>query len=153
MNKLAILFAAVLASLSAIGYAASSKEISPHALGERSVFSDRAIAERIRPAGTVCVTGEECGVVAEEVVADAGPRSGQQVYETACAACHATGAAGAPRLGDASAWAARLSDKGRSALVANTVSGIGAMPAMGMCMDCDEDEIAAAVDYILEQSR
>lgn len=152
MNKLAIVIAVLLAAFSAVSYAASSKQVSPHALGERSVFSDRAIEQRIRPAGNVCVVGEECGVVAEEVVAD-GPRSGQQVYETACAACHATGAAGAPRKGDAAAWRERLSEKGRGTLVANTVSGIGAMPAMGMCMDCSEDEIAEAVDYILEQSQ
>lgn len=152
MNKLAIFFAVLLAAVSVVGHAGSSKQVSPHALGERSVFSDRAIEQRIRPSGNVCVAGEDCGVVAEAVVDD-GPRSGEQVYNTACAACHASGAAGAPVLGDAAAWNARLSSKGRSQLIQSTVNGLGAMPALGMCMDCSEDEIAAAVDYILEQSR
>jgi cytochrome c5 len=131
--------------------AKSSKEISPHAFGERSIFSDRAIEERIRPVGTVCIEGEECGAPAAPAVA-AGPRAGDDVYNTACAACHTSGAAGAPVTGDKAAWAPRI-NKGVATLVTNSIKGINAMPPMGMCMTCSEDEIKAAVEYMVQRSR
>lgn len=153
MNKLVMFSALLLAMVSVVGHAGSSKEVSPHALGERSVFSERAIAERLRPTGNVCVAGEDCGVTVAQADTDQGPRSGEQVYNSACVACHASGAAGAPKLGDVAAWDARQSAKSRDELVQSTWNGLGAMPAKGMCTDCSEEEIGAAVDYILEQSQ
>ena len=155
MNKIAVISLAVLAALLAgvTHGARSTQEISPHGLGERSVFSERAIAERLRPVGTVCIDGEECGsAAAADDTASAGPRSGEQVYGGACAACHDSGAAGAPRKGDTSAWATRI-PQGMDTLTQHTVDGYGAMPPMGMCMDCSEDEIRAAVEFIVEASR
>lgn len=144
---------AALSALLASGavLAKSTKEISPHAFGERSTFSERAIAERIRPVGSVCVEGEECGAPAAAQVA-AGPRAGDAVYNTACVACHASGAAGAPITGDQAAWSPRIG-KGVATLVKNSINGINAMPPKGMCMDCSDDEIKAAVEYMVERSR
>ena len=71
--------------------------------------SQRAeIEARIQPFSHACVAGDEsCSVGAvESSVAVA--RSGEEVYNGACMACHATGAAGAPMVGDAGAWAARM---------------------------------------------
>ncbi|MED5390052.1 MAG: cytochrome c5 family protein [Pseudomonadota bacterium] len=145
----------LVATLFAAGSVAakSTKEISPYPLGERSVFSERAIAERIQPVGSVCVEGEDCGTAAaagEEVAS--GPRSGEQVYNSACAACHATGAAGAPKTGDAGAWASRIA-QGNATLVKHAIEGINAMPPKGMCMDCSDDEIKAAVEYMVNKSK
>jgi cytochrome c5 len=144
---------AALSALLASGavLAKNTKEISPHALGERSVFSDRAISERLRPVGSVCVEGEDCGEPAAATVA-AGPRAGDVVYNAACVACHASGAAGAPITGDKAAWAPRIG-KGVATLVKNSINGINAMPPMGMCMNCSEDEIKAAVEYMVGRSR
>ena len=154
MKKLFVALTASMAVLlSAAALAASSKDVSPYALGERSVFSDRAISDRISPVGSVCVEGEECGSASEggEQVAS-GPRSGEAVYNAACMACHASGAAGAPKTGDKAAWAARL-DKGMDTLVSNAIKGINAMPAKGMCMDCSDEEIRASVEYMVEKSK
>lgn len=74
-------------------------------------------------------------------------RTGEQVYQAKCSVCHATGAAGAPKFGDAAAWSARI-EKGSDALYANALKGLNAMPPKGMCMDCTTDEIKAAVDYL-----
>lgn len=154
MNKFLAISLAVLATLIAgvTHGARSTQEISPHGLGERSVFSERAIAERLRPVGNVCVDGQDCGAAAEATEVASGPRSGEDVYGTACAACHTSGAAGAPVKGDTSGWAPRIS-KGLDTLTQHTVDGFGAMPAMGMCMDCSEDEIRAAVEYLVDASR
>ena len=75
-------------------------------------------------------------------------RSGQVVYERYCFSCHTPGIAGAPMPGDAEAWAPRIA-KGRDALLQVTVAGITpGMPAKGMCFDCSEAELAAAIDYM-----
>lgn len=68
-------------------------------------------------------------------------------YAQSCAVCHNSGVAGAPRKGDGKAWATRLS-KGEEAVLANVKNGIGAMPAMGMCQDCSDDQLKALIDYM-----
>ncbi|WP_231970121.1 c-type cytochrome [Polynucleobacter necessarius] len=57
-------------------------------------------------------------------------QTGEQVYKAVCAAYHASGAAGAPKFGDASAWAPRLG-QGYDGLMASVLKGKGAMPARG----------------------
>lgn len=154
--RYAVIATVLISSLVGVAQAATKTEtqkISPHPLGERSIFSDRAVAERIKPVGTVCVEGEECGTqVAAADQAAAAPRSGEEIHNNACAACHASGAAGAPITGDAAAWAPRI-DKGMDTLVKHAWEGFNAMPAKGMCMDCSEDEIRAAVEYMVEKSK
>lgn len=151
MKKLIVTAALSALLASGVVMAKSTKEISPHPLGERSTFSERAIAERLSPVGKVCVEGEDCGGPAAVEVA-AGPRAGDAVYNGACMACHATGAAGAPKVGDKAAWAPRIS-QGMATLVKHSIEGFNAMPPKGMCMDCSDDEIKAAVEYMVSQSR
>ena len=69
------------------------------------------------------------------------------VYEATCAACHATGVAGAPRTGDAAAWEARF-DKGINALYASAIKGTGAMPPKGGNPSLTDAQVMAAVNYI-----
>lgn len=71
----------------------------------------------------------------------------EEKYNRYCVACHSTGAAGAPKLGDAEAWAPRL-EKGVDALVKTSISGIGAMPPKGMCNECTEDDFKALIEYM-----
>jgi cytochrome c5 len=71
------------------------------------------------------------------------------VYNTYCVACHMSGAAGAPKYGDAVAWAPRIA-KGKDALYESTYNGLnGVMPARGTCMDCSDEELQATVDYMV----
>ena len=106
------------------------------------------IAERIKPFGSVCRSGEDCGTTV--AAASSGPLSGQAVYDQFCFACHAAGVGGAPLLGDADQWQPRI-DKGMDTLMASTLNGLNAMPAKGTCMNCSDEELQAAVDYMLEQ--
>jgi cytochrome c5 len=113
--------------------------------------TEAEMRERLAPAGRVCLEGEQCGpgVAAPETAAAAEQRSGQEIYDRYCFACHTTGAAGAPMLGDAAAWEPRVA-RGMETLMTNTMQGIGAMPPMGTCMDCSEAELEASVQYILD---
>lgn len=76
-------------------------------------------------------------------------QSGEQVYTAQCAACHAAGAAGAPKLGDAAAWAPRIKT-GFDALLSAVLKGKGAMPPQGGGQSSDY-EIGRAVVYIANQ--
>ena len=109
--------------------------------------------ERLKPVGEVCLQGDaECGGAA--TTASAGPRSGEEVYNSACMACHTTGAGGAPMLGDADAWADRIA-KGTEVLYASGVNGVPGtgMIAKGGCMNCSDEEVNAAVDYMVAGSQ
>ena len=78
----------------------------------------------------------------------------EQKYMASCFACHSTGAAGAPKVGDGMAveWEPRL-EKGLDAVVANTVNGLITMPAKGLCFDCTDDDLRAIVQYMIETSQ
>jgi len=108
------------------------------------------IEENIKPVGQVNVGSAPVSSGVTETVA-AGPRTGEQVYNASCLACHSTGVAGAPKVGDQAAWAPRVA-KGLDGLTATAVSGINAMPPKGTCADCSDQELKAAIEYILSQS-
>ena len=76
---------------------------------------------------------------------------GQSLY-SACAACHDTGAAGAPRLGDVAAWSTRLG-AGVDALTASAINGKGAMPPKGGRVDLSDAQIRAIVEYMIAESK
>ncbi|WHI51081.1 cytochrome c5 family protein [Microbulbifer sp. MLAF003] len=122
------------------------------AVAQQSVNEE--IAERIAPAGETCMKGEECAaaVAAAPEGASGGERSGESVYNASCTTCHAMGIAGAPKFGDAAAWAPRIA-KGMDTLYTNAIKGINAMPPKGLCMDCSDGEIKAAVDYMVDNSK
>ena len=83
--------------------------------------------------------------------ADNASKTPEQLYQGACFACHGTGAAGAPKLGDAAAWSARVG-KGLDTLVTSVVNGMGAMPPKGGSA-YDDEQIRAVVEYILDNSQ
>jgi cytochrome c5 len=114
---------------------------------------DSEILSRIQPVGNICVQGKECGSAAAPVVtASVAPRSGSEVYGAICLACHNTGAAGAPVIGDASSWAPRV-EQGMDTLITHAINGYNAMPAKGGCASCPDEEIAAAVEYLVAESK
>lgn len=119
--------------------------------------SDEAIAERLAPVGSVCLQGQDCGTASAEAQAEAdaesggGGSDGASLYtSTGCAACHDSGAAGAPALGDSEAWSARL-EQDTEALYQSVFEGKGAMPARGGSSASD-DEIEAVVDYMVAEA-
>ena len=121
----------------------------------QAATDEDAIRDRIKPIGDVCVEGQDCGSAAAAAPAEAaagGARSGEDVYNASCFACHGTGAAGAPMLGNAGQWAPRV-EQGMDTLLANAINGIRAMPARGTCMSCSDDEIKAAVEHMVNNSK
>lgn len=82
--------------------------------------------------------------------------SGEATYKTACFACHGTGAAGAPKVGDKPAWKARIA-QGNDKMYSNAIKGYkgakGVMPAKGGRADLSDDAVKAAVDYMVAQSK
>jgi cytochrome c5 len=82
----------------------------------------------------------------------AAARTGQQVYETACKACHATGISGAPKYGD-KVWLQMEKKEGMKELVKDAIKGVRAMPPKGGCADCSDKEIHAAVKYLVDSAK
>jgi cytochrome c5 len=119
------------------------------------------VAEITAPVGEVTAVGDEAMEEAvEEVVADAGGEAsgdvGKTVYDGLCVNCHGIAALAAmiPQSGDAAAWEARIA-KGIDVLYENAINGftgdMGMMPARGSNPALSDDEVKAAVDYIMSQ--
>ena len=102
-----------------------------------NLMSREAVAERLQPVGRVEL---------KDASATAAPRSGEQVFAAQCTACHTAGVAGAPKLGDAEAWAPRIKT-GYAALLNSALKGKNAMGAQGGG-DFSELEIGRAVVYM-----
>ncbi|MDO6564796.1 c-type cytochrome [Amphritea sp. 1_MG-2023] len=109
-----------------------------------------AIIERIQKVGSVCVEGDACAS-APAPSASAAARSGSDVYNASCTACHASGVLGAPKFGT-SDWADRGA-KGMETLMQSALNGLNAMPARGTCASCSDEEIQAAVQYMLDSAK
>jgi cytochrome c oxidase subunit 2 len=84
--------------------------------------------------------------------AKAGAADGKGTYDTTCVACHGTGAAGAPKLGDKAAWAPRIA-QGKNTLYDHALHGKGAMPPKGGNAALSDDAVKAAVDYMAAQAK
>jgi cytochrome c5 len=78
-------------------------------------------------------------------------RTGKEVVEETCAQCHATGANGAPKIGDKAAWSKRAK-QGLTGLTKTALSGIRKMPPHGANMKLSDTEIKRAVTYMVNQS-
>jgi cytochrome c5 len=116
------------------------------AMGDKPAAGTRAldpeaVAKRIAPVATVEV---------RDASDPASLKTGEQVYQAQCAACHGSGAAGAPKLGDVGGWAARLK-AGYDGLLGSALKGKGAMGAQGGG-DFSDVEIGRAVVYMANQS-
>jgi cytochrome c5 len=139
--------------------------------------AQQSIEDNVRPVGQVCLAGQPCvgttagtaastsivapvAAIAEEIVEDVvevvaaatevAAFDVESTYQMSCFACHGTGAAGAPILGDAEAWAPRM-EKGMDAVMANVVNGVNAMPPKGLCFTCTDEDLATLVTYMSSQ--
>ena len=104
-----------------------------------AVDMEKSIASRIQKVGAIEIRD-----------ANREMKSGEQVYKAQCVACHAAGAAGAPKFGDIGAWSARFKT-GYEALLNSALKGKNAMGAQGGG-DFDDFEIARAVVYMANGS-
>lgn len=104
------------------------------------------IEQTIKPVGSVNVEAS-----AAPAPAAGGAVDGKQAYQQACFACHGTGAAGAPKLGDKAAWKSRIA-QGKETLYNHAINGKGAMPPRGGSQLSD-DALKAVVDYMVAESK
>jgi cytochrome c5 len=103
-------------------------------------MTHEAVAKRLKPAGEL--TFADAGGSAAQ-----GPKSGEEIYKAVCSACHASGVAGAPKLGDQGNWGPRIKE-GQKMLVETAVKGMGAMPPRGGNAALSDLEVERAVVYM-----
>ena len=109
---------------------------------DAATLSQEAVVARIKPVANVTIS---------EAGSSGGARSGDEIVKAACAACHTTGAANAPKIGDKGGWAPRLG-LGLDGLVKSAVKGKGGMPPRGGLPDLSDYEIARAIVVMANQS-
>jgi cytochrome c5 len=122
--------------------------------GKYSINSPAKVTERVTPSAKVCVEGDACasGAPVAAAAAPAAARSADEIYNTVCAACHGTGAAGAPKTGDAAAWGPRIA-QGKDTLYKHALGGFNMMPPKGTCGNCSDDEIKSVVDLLVSKAQ
>ncbi len=108
----------------------------------------KAIEEEIKPVGQVNVGS----VPAPAPAAQTAAVDGESVFKGTCSACHATGAAGAPKVGDKAAWKPRIA-KGIDTLLKHATGGFNAMPPRGGNASLSDDAVKAAIKYMISQSQ
>jgi cytochrome c5 len=116
------------------------------------------VDQNIKPVAVVALAGED--VIQSGAVAAIEPvaviMTGPQVYNQACIACHGSGIGGAPVVGEAAIWTARIA-QGNDVLTDHALNGYqgeaGYMPPKGGRIDLSDGEIIAAMDYMIETSR
>ena len=143
--------------------------------GEAKANTPEAIANRIAPVVTLVVESNKgsaaaplsapakatnasapvvvaMAIPAAMPVAAAAQGGGEGTYKSACSACHASGVAGAPKLGDKAAWGARVA-KGKATLYEHALKGFNAMPAKGGNTTLSDADVKAAVDFLVAQAK
>lgn len=128
--------------------------------------SSEAVQHRIKPVGEIklaetnapsTAAPTSAAAIAPKVVASApapiakaaGADKGKSVFDSTCAACHGTGVAGAPKAGDKAAWEPRIK-AGKAALYTSAIKGKNAMPSKGGNSSLSDDDVKAAVDYMVD---
>ena len=115
---------------------------------EKAKMPKPVVAEAPPAAAPATTVAAATPAAAGAAAAPAKAADGKTTYDTVCMACHSTGAAGAPKLGDKAAWAPRLA-QGKEALHASALKGKGAMPPKGGNPATPDDAVKAAVDYLI----
>lgn len=109
-------------------------------------FEPVAVAERTTPVGQVKVAGTTENTATIE--APAAQKSGEEIYNTACTACHGMGVMGAPKFGDNAAWAPRIA-KGVDVVLKSALNGLNTMPPRGGNPSLSDEDIKKTVEYML----
>ncbi len=111
----------------------------------------KAVVHMLEQLGASTTGAAKAEPAAIQSAAAASPGAGKQDYTTACAACHDTGVAGAPKVGDTGAWSSRIA-RGMDSLNQHAVQGFRAMPPKGGRLDLSDAAVVAAVAYMVENS-
>lgn len=136
LSSLQIIFLVVAGFLLMVAIGAGFSKTTP--AGE-----DAAADDRIAPVATVSMNA------APVAAANAGKRSGEELFNAACVACHGSGVMGAPKAHDKGAWSSRLGGN-LKALVASAIKGKGAMPPKGGAGDATDEELSKAIEFMMK---
>ena len=109
---------------------------------EAGADAQRAVAERLKPVGQVSVIDPNAPKV---------EKTGKEVVDAVCSACHGTGALNAPKIGDKAAWGGRIA-QGYDTLIKHAISGLKQMPPRGGNPDLTDNEIARAIAFMANLS-
>ncbi len=142
-----IVFGALLFTALILGEVVFSRHGNDAAPAPAGVGTVEDIAMRLKP--VVTIDDIMAGVTAGSGD-DSAEKTPKQLYAGACMACHASGVAGAPKVGDNAAWQPRLGG-GIDAIVSSAIKGKGAMPANGGSA-YSEEQIRSVVEYMLAES-
>ena len=113
----------------------------------------KSVEQRIKPVGElVKFDGAPPPVAAAVTTVALKPKSGEEVFNGACVACHGAGIAGAPKTGDKALWAPRIA-QGMNTLYEHAIKGFKTMPAKGGQTALSDDEVKAGVDYQVAKSK
>lgn len=119
----------------------------------KNIDRDRQVQARVAPVGGLNVGQPEAAAAAADQQVAAVDLNGEDVYNTACAACHASGVAGAPTFGDAAAWKDRIA-QGAEMLNEHAINGYqgkaGYMPPKGGNPALTDEQVSAAVEHMTE---
>jgi len=107
------------------------------------------VASKVEEVKTEAVTAVVTTVAATTAAVD--HSAGEAVYKNSCFACHDSGVAGSPKVGDKDAWTSRIA-AGSDILYESAIKGIGAMPAKGGNTSISDADVKAAVDYMAAKS-
>jgi cytochrome c5 len=107
------------------------------------LMAEEYVAERLRPVGQLVVAAAKGGAQTA--------KSGEEVTKAVCAACHATGALNAPKIGDSAAWG-KVAAQGLDKMVEHAIKGIRQMPARGGNPSLSDLEVTRAIVYMANQS-
>ncbi|MGI8739408.1 MAG: c-type cytochrome [Gammaproteobacteria bacterium] len=110
---------------------------------QQTASSGGKAAQESQPAAT--------GAGIKQAAARGASLANESVYQGMCASCHDSGALGAPKITDKSAWQTRIIAMGAEALYTSAIGGVGAMPAKGGNPQASEADVKLAVDYIISQ--
>lgn len=150
MNALKILPLAIALTLAACGEKPAVTEAAPAA-----PVAVAPVAAAPAPAPAAPVAAEPAAPVAA-AGATAAPSAadlakGEKVYSATCLACHSAGVMGAPKFGDKAAWGPRIA-QGKETVYGNAINGVRMMPPRGGNPGLKDDEVKAAVDYMISKA-
>jgi cytochrome c5 len=150
-----LLVMGVLAAIAICAYwiADAIAEATPGAYDRGSAVQEKLIDQRLAPVGDVQISGnaETQMAVATPAAISGPPKSGKQIWEGTCSACHSTGVLGAPKIGNKAEWGPRLTE-GLKTLEQHALHGYKNMPAKGNNPALSDAEVIKAMEYMISQS-
>ena len=122
---------------------------SNHDQANENTWNDSATLERIKPIGEVNI--DTSSAVASTGTSNQTERTGEEIYSK-CQSCHDSGIMDAPKFGSLEDWALRI-ERGIDDLLMVVIAGKGGMPAKGTCMDCSDNELKFAIQYMIDNAK